>query len=116
VHGLTGNRLSTWTKKGPNKGSDTIWPKTLLGNDIPNARILTLGYDADVVHWGVPASQNRVREHANDLNNALCDLRDATKTVSFETIWRREYYTYKWVNVDQSSHHIRRAQSWWNSH
>jgi hypothetical protein len=82
VHGLTGSRLSTWTSKE----TKTLWPKTLLSNDIPNARILTLGYDADVVNAWAPASQNRVSEHANDLNNSLCDLRDATKTVSIETI------------------------------
>lgn len=82
VHGLTGSRLSTWTSKE----TKTPWPKTLLSNDIPNARILTLGYDADVVNAWAPASQNRVGEHANDLNNLLCDLREATKTVCIETI------------------------------
>lgn len=82
VHGLTGSCLSTWTSKEGN----TVWPKTLLSNNIPNARILTFGYDADVVNYWAPASQNRVREHANNLNHALCDLRDATETVSIETI------------------------------
>jgi hypothetical protein len=82
VHGLTGSRLSTWTSKE----SKTVWPKTLLSNNIPNARILTLGYDADVVNYWAPASQKRVKEHAKDLNNALCDLRDTTNTVSIETI------------------------------
>lgn len=80
VHGLTGSRLSTWT----NKGSKILWPESFLSNDISNTRILTLGYDADVINAWASASQNRVGDHANDLNNALCDLRGATKTVSIE--------------------------------
>jgi hypothetical protein len=78
VHGLTGGLSSTWT----DKETETFWPKTLLSNDITNARILAFGYDADVAKFWGPISQNNVRQHAVNLNNALCDLRDATRTVS----------------------------------
>ena len=40
-----------------------------------DARIITYGYDADVVHWTRPASQNTVREHARNLVNDLAGIR-----------------------------------------
>ncbi|KAL8913270.1 MAG: hypothetical protein Q9171_001917 [Xanthocarpia ochracea] len=43
VHGLTGHRHRTWTAPGATEP----WPKVLLPQDIPNARIITYGYDAD---------------------------------------------------------------------
>ncbi|TKA59259.1 hypothetical protein B0A49_08920 [Cryomyces minteri] len=51
VHGLTGSRRNTWTKKWT-IGKQTVacfWPEHLLPIDIENARISTWGYDADVV-------------------------------------------------------------------
>jgi hypothetical protein len=101
VHGLTGGFSSTWTDKKTN----TLWPKTLLSKDIPNARILALGYDADVVNFWVPASQNRVREHAVNFNNALCDLRDATRTVSTSVFKALMSCTYWRVNLDRPPYH-----------
>lgn len=48
VHGLTGDRRSTWT----DKYSNVFWPKDLLGkDDLPAMRILSYGYDADVAHF-----------------------------------------------------------------
>ncbi|CZR60294.1 uncharacterized protein PAC_10190 [Phialocephala subalpina] len=76
LHGLTGHREKTWTADKPAEP----WPKTLLATDIPNARIITYGYDADVVHWLKPAGQNTVREHAQNLVNDMCGLRARTKT------------------------------------
>lgn len=66
VHGLTGNRESTWTAAGQSEP----WPKTLLPSEIRNARILTYGYDAYVVSRSV-ASNNRLKDHARNLLNAL---------------------------------------------
>jgi protein SERAC1 len=84
VHGLTGSRLTTWTYESNNKSgrSDKPWPELFLKDDIPNARILTFGYDANVVNFLSAASQNRIREHASSLNATLSDLRDGTETVS----------------------------------
>ncbi|KAH7329701.1 hypothetical protein B0I35DRAFT_404883 [Stachybotrys elegans] len=76
VHGLTGNRETTWT----DKASDVFWPAHLLKNDTPNARIMTFGYDADVVHFWSMASQNRIRDHAVNLVNALAQLRERSGT------------------------------------
>jgi hypothetical protein len=69
VHGLTGNRKTTWTHK-----NGTFWPRT-LAEDVPNARIMTFGYDADVVKlWGM-AGSNNLRGHGKDLAFAVSDRR-----------------------------------------
>ena len=52
IHGLTGDRESTWTVKGAAAG----WPESLLPNDLPQARIILYGYDADVVNFWSMAS------------------------------------------------------------
>ena len=83
VHGLTGNWEKTWTA---NKETEP-WPKALLATDITNARIVTYGYDADIVHWMKPAGQNTVREHAQNLVNDLCSLRARTKTPKLPIIF-----------------------------
>ncbi|KAI9781443.1 MAG: hypothetical protein M1839_006037 [Geoglossum umbratile] len=76
VHGLTGNRESTWT----DKSSGVFWPAHLLKNDVPKTRIVTFGYDADVAHFWAVASQNRIGNHALNLVNALVQMRERTNT------------------------------------
>jgi len=72
VHGLMGNRDSTWTANG----QSTPWPQTLLPPHLPRARILTFGYDAYVVRGSV-ASKNRLMDHAASLLNDLTNDREA---------------------------------------
>jgi len=76
VHGLTGNRETTWT----DKATGVFWPAHLLRNDVPKTRILTFGYDADITHFWASASQNCIRNHAVNLANALAQLRERTET------------------------------------
>lgn len=76
VHGLTGNRRSTWTCKP----ADVFWPNDLLPHDLPRTRIMTYGYDADITHFWAMASQNRIGEHAGNLVNALVQIRERTDT------------------------------------
>ncbi|KAL8364648.1 hypothetical protein RB595_003771 [Gaeumannomyces hyphopodioides] len=66
VHGLTGDRDSTWTADG----QSTPWPGTLLPQKLKNARILTYGYDAYVLRRST-ASNNRLKDHAKNLLNDL---------------------------------------------
>jgi hypothetical protein len=66
VHGLTGNRDSTWTASK----QSTPWPTMLLPPNLPHARLLTWGYNAYVVQASV-ASKNRLTDHAINL---LIDL------------------------------------------
>ncbi|SPO07258.1 uncharacterized protein DNG_09952 [Cephalotrichum gorgonifer] len=68
IHGPFGNRIDTWTKHG------VLWPKTLLSEDLPRARILTLGYDSD------GTKSNRVTDvsmesYASDLCERLTSFR-----------------------------------------
>lgn len=65
IHGLGGHRESTW------KADDgTLWLRDFLGDDLPNVRVLSYGYDA------APGSDRRVahntiRELADQFVNAL---------------------------------------------
>jgi hypothetical protein len=77
VHGLTGDRTTTWTARGQ---SDP-WPKTLLPSKLSTARILTYGYDAYVVRGSV-AGSNRLTDHATNLLNDLSTDRDLHKAAS----------------------------------
>jgi hypothetical protein len=70
VHGLTGNRDTTWTAKGQSQP----WPQSLLAPQLQSARILTYGYDAYVVKRSV-ASSNRLIDHASNLLNDLTNDR-----------------------------------------
>ncbi|KAK3172720.1 hypothetical protein OEA41_006044 [Lepraria neglecta] len=79
VHGLFGSREDTWTE------DRILWPRDLLPNDVPNARIMTFGYDADVVKLDASQVTNNTMEtHAADLCSALATLRASTSTVRDE--------------------------------
>ncbi|TVY19242.1 Vegetative incompatibility protein HET-E-1 [Lachnellula arida] len=69
VHGLTGNRDTTWTHK-----NGVFWPQ-LLAEDIKAVRIMTFGYDANPVKlWGAVNGSN-LRNHGKALASAVSDLR-----------------------------------------
>ena len=61
VHGLTGGALRSWSAD-PSKPS---WIEALLPEQVPNARILTFGYHADVIGSRVRALT--IRNHASAL-------------------------------------------------
>ena len=71
LHGLTGHREKTWTAAGETEP----WIKSLLPRDLPTARIITYGYDADVLKLTRVTGQNTVRDHATNLLNDLGALR-----------------------------------------
>lgn len=75
LHGLTGNAFTTWY----HKGIDVHWPSAYLREDIPDARIISFGYDADVSNWWKQASTSRVTNHADDMVGALVRLREETE-------------------------------------
>ena len=70
VHGLGGHWYSTWSKNG------VFWPKDLLGEDIENVRIITFGYDSNVVKLLGRVSRNQIHDHARTL---VADLRRCRK-------------------------------------
>ena len=70
VHGLAGNRDTTWTAQG----QSAPWPQTMLPRTLRGCRILTYGYDAYPMQKSV-ASSNRLRDHAENLLKDLTDDR-----------------------------------------
>lgn len=76
IHGLTGGRESTWT----GKGATACWPESYLTTDLPPARIITYGYDADVVNFWSMASQNTIGDHSQKFLTSFANLRDGTDT------------------------------------
>jgi protein SERAC1 len=67
VHGLTGNRESTWTHK-----NGTFWPE-LLAAAIPRASVMTYGYDADITKfWG---RRGNMTHHGKLLADAIVSCR-----------------------------------------
>ncbi len=57
------------------------WPTTLLRRDIPDARVLAFGYDADVINFWNPAAQNRIGNHAENMLGAIARRRQQTESV-----------------------------------
>lgn len=78
IHGLTGNAYNTWL----HKGTMVHWPSKLLRQDISDARILSFGYDADLVNLLNPASKSRLSNHAENMVGDLVRMRERTKTES----------------------------------
>ena len=69
VHGLTGNAYDTWL----HKENGIHWPSDLLRQDIPDIRVLSFGFDADVIRFlgNKPASSSRLTNHAENLIGKL---------------------------------------------
>ena len=76
VHGLTGDAYNTWL----HKNTRVHWPSQLLRQDIPDARILSFGYDADIVNFWNPASNSRLTNHAENMVGDLIRKRERTNT------------------------------------
>ncbi|KAL2015416.1 hypothetical protein VTK56DRAFT_5511 [Thermocarpiscus australiensis] len=76
VHGLTGDRESTWTADG----QSAPWPKTILPPRLGRARILTYGYDAYIVRKRV-AGSNRLIDHAANLLHDLTTDRSSSNAL-----------------------------------
>ncbi len=108
VHGLLGDRYRTWTAKngtwrpslfsrlkstaGRRKSDpasherdsvpkSVFWPRDLLSQSIPNARIITYGYNADVSTFLSKSADNSIFNIAQDLVTRLEILRSDPDTV-----------------------------------
>ncbi|MCJ1271049.1 hypothetical protein MMC22_010948 [Lobaria immixta] len=74
IHGLNGHREKTWTV------NDVNWLRDLLPLDIPNARIMSWGYDANT-HSTSQISIQYLYDHARTLISDLCLKRRLTKAL-----------------------------------
>ena len=104
VHGLMGHRINTWTyhsKKVESKqsglfklilsklaGENTLqkpqnvfWPADLLPGVLPEARIISYGYDANVIETFQSVSQNSLYAISRELINDIQLIRQAEKQV-----------------------------------
>ena len=55
--------------------SEIFWPQDLLPIELPNCRIVSWGYDANIDHLTSSASTATVYNHASNLLSALTDIR-----------------------------------------
>ncbi|PVF91600.1 hypothetical protein CPB86DRAFT_685132, partial [Serendipita vermifera] len=69
IHGLDGHRERSWTA-----ANGTMWLKDLLPLDIPNARILTYGYDSDTRRFTHTSTQS-IFQHAETFVADLTQVR-----------------------------------------
>ena len=71
VHGLRGHRRDTWTK------DNVCWPQELLSKEesLSHTRILTLGYDANIMNLNGQASLNTLFQHSINLVQELSRVR-----------------------------------------
>lgn len=69
VHGLNGDPVKTWK---PSESKE-FWLKDYLPYDVPGARVLTFGYNADVAFGNTTA---KIKDHAIDLLGSLIDIRE----------------------------------------
>jgi hypothetical protein len=68
-------KLNPFSKSLQNDGSawaPVYWPRDLIPETVPNARVLTYGYDTHIRHWcGPPLSKNTVYDISWDFLVAL---------------------------------------------
>lgn len=74
VHGLGGDAFTTWTHPKENK----FWLRDFLPQQIPDARIMTFGYNADVAFG---QSTAEVVDHAKSLLTSLVDKREESEVL-----------------------------------
>jgi len=110
VHGLGGHPVSSWSTKvqkqggssffrrflklkssgaiGSSSGNDpTFWPRDLLPEDVPHARIISYGYESEVIKMFAPSNKNNILWHGQNLlaevqrvRSQVCRFTDLTIT------------------------------------
>ena len=66
------------------------WPQSLLPTVIPDVKIFTYGYDADIDGFLSGAGQNTINQHAQSLLSDLSDLRSSHAEVSLISDCQRQ--------------------------
>jgi hypothetical protein len=74
VHGLDGDLIDTWT----HPKSKAFWLKDFLPKQIPDARIMTFGYNANAAFG---QSTAEVVDHAKSLLVSLVDKREDSEVL-----------------------------------
>lgn len=71
VQGLFGDRKSAWTWNSPETQACVFWPKELLYEDLPYARIMACGYEANVTDVSGELNAAALISHAHEISNSL---------------------------------------------
>ena len=69
--GVPDDEASASHGREPRGGQTIFWIEDFLSQDIPNARILTYGYNADVIGLFQANNQNSISQHGQDLKVKL---------------------------------------------
>ncbi|KAF4343114.1 hypothetical protein FBEOM_2936 [Fusarium beomiforme] len=77
VNGWSANG-QPWTTGS--KETAACWPKSILPNLLPQARIILFQYEANVEDFWAVSSKNEIDSYAQDLLGGVVDLRTKTKT------------------------------------
>ncbi|OTB13627.1 hypothetical protein K445DRAFT_24472 [Daldinia sp. EC12] len=75
VHGLNGKARETWR----DEQSNALWLEDFLPDAIPNAQIMTFGYDSSLLFSN---SKGRIEDFARDLLNRLWVMRQGQRTAN----------------------------------
>ncbi|KAI9452030.1 Alpha/Beta hydrolase protein, partial [Russula earlei] len=70
IHGLDGHAFNSWTANG------VMWLRDLLPEQVPDARVLLYGYNANLVK---DASRSRIKEHARLFIKSMQGLEEIQK-------------------------------------
>ena len=102
MHGLNGHRETSWT----DDKSGILWLRDLLPLQLPNARVLTFGYDADTLKLTPGVSRLGLNAHAASLVAELLRVRADPEVIEPHLISGKVIILYlvnHRLNNDQSS-------------
>lgn len=85
VHGLNGDRVKSWTYADPKTEEEVMWLADLLPNHIPNARVMTFGYNSDNTKT---ITANGIRKEAINLLVALRSERTPDQVSLFSCMYQ----------------------------
>lgn len=135
VHGIRGDPYRTWrskpsqvdgeaatprrfpmfrSRKSQGKpetvgSGEVYWPRDLLLKDLPNIRVISFGYDAEISTFLHPASDGSIFSIARDLVARLEILRDTTERVGQRCVKKANSLT---PITGSHSNHICHSLAW----
>jgi hypothetical protein len=83
---------------------EVFWPEAILPSVLPETRIFTWGYDADVDAFNTSVGHNNVEQHANDLLIDIANLLEKLGDVS--DCYQMVDYRTDWLFIDGKANHL----------
>ena len=105
VHGLGGKRWDTWESKPKPGKPSKMWLNDFLPNTVPDARIMTYGYDARF--WAWDQSCQTPYDHGKTLLARLSVYRRYTEVRKLYSYWqiqgKDKNYAHPNISTDRAS-------------